>query len=171
MNQNNLILIATSSSTHGLKGEFSVKLINDESTVLKVGLVIYIKSKTSELKIGKKIESIRYGNKVILKLEGINSKTESDLLLPFEVYVTKDSLPGLEEDEYYIMDLIGSKVFNSVDGEYVGELIDYYENSVQTIVQIKSNFKIIDVIFNEIFVKEVDIENKIIKIIVPEEID
>jgi 16S rRNA processing protein RimM len=171
MNQNNLILIATSSSTHGLKGEFSVKLINDESTVLIVGLVIYIKTKTSELKIEKKIESIRYGNKVILKLAGINSKTESDLLLPFEVYVTKDSLPKLEEDEYYIMDLIGSKVFNTLDGEYLGVLVNYYENSVQTIIQIKSNFKIIDVIFNEVFVKEVDVENKIIKIIVPEEID
>ena len=164
----NLIQIAYSNSSHGIKGEFSVKLINEESRTLEKGMTIFLKKNENFLK--KEIESIRFGNKTILKLKDINDRNESDALVPFEIYIDKNDLPDLEEDEFYMVDLIGLDVVDEKNN-FIGKLIDFYDSPNATIIQIKTKDKILDVIFNDHFIKEVDLENTRIVIVVPEFIE
>lgn len=164
MNQE-LIQIAFSSSSHGIKGEFTVKLINDESRSLKNGMTVYLKK--NEILIEKKIEAIRFGNKTIMKLVGIDDRNLSDELIPCEIYIKKLDLPDLRDGEFYMFDLLGIEVFDE-RGDRVGELIDFYDTPASTVLKIKTSSRVIDVIFNEYFIKDVDIENKKITIVVPE---
>jgi 16S rRNA processing protein RimM len=164
----NLIQIAFSTSSHGIKGEFSVKLINEDSRTLKNGMIIYLKK--NDQFIANEIESIRYGNKTILKLKGIEERNQSDSLVPFEIYVDKNELPDLDEDEFYMFDLIGLNVFDQEDN-LIGKLIDFYDSPTATIVQVKTENKILEVVFNDHFIKEVDLENNKIVIVVPEYIE
>lgn len=164
----NLIQIAFSNSSHGIKGEFTVKLINEESRSLENGMTIFIKK--DDQFIEKEIEFIRFGNKTIMKLKNINDRNQSDELVPFEIYIDKKDLPELEEDEFYMVDLIGLDVFDEKEN-FIGKLNDFYDSPNATIIQVKTENKIIEVIFNDHFVKEVDIENKKIIIVVPEYIE
>lgn len=171
MNDLNLLYIGSSTSSHGIKGEFSLKLINEHSRILISGMAIFIESGENKLVAKHIIESIRYGNKTIIKFKGIDSKTLSDSMLPIKIFIDKIHLPKLDKEEFYIVNLMGSKVYNIENNKYVGEVFAYYENKVQTIIQIKNDIKVIDVVFNNVFIKEVDEENKIIKIVLPEEIE
>lgn len=164
----NLIQIAYSNSSHGIKGEFSVKLINEDSRSLKNGMTIYLKKNDQFLK--QEIESIRFGNKTILKLKDISDRNQSDALVPFGIYINKEDLPELEEDEFYMVDLIGLSVFDENDN-FIGKLIDFYDSPTATIIQIKTENKILEVIFNDHFIKDVDLENEKIIIVVPEYIE
>jgi ribosomal 30S subunit maturation factor RimM len=50
-------------------------------------------------------------------------------------------------------------------------LIDFYDSPTATIVQVKTENKILEVVFNDHFIKEVDLENNKIVIVVPEYIE
>jgi 16S rRNA processing protein RimM len=166
-NFDNLILYAKCLSVHGIRGEFSLSLLNLNSRILKNQTTIKIK-KNDTLK-DYFLERISYGNKVIIKLELIDNRNEAESFVPFDVYIDKNLLPSLEDGEYYLFDILNSTVINIQNGEKIGLVTGFYENGVQTILQIKlKNLEQLEIIFNKNFIKEVSLEKKEIYIQLPE---
>ena len=112
------------------------------------------------------IEGTRYQNEmVILKLKGVSDRNAAEALKERDVYITEADLRELPEDTFYVRDLIGCIVLNAETGGKIGEITDVLQNSAQDIYKIKlPNGKeaLIPVVSE--FVKEVDIEKKIVKI-------
>ena len=52
-------------------------------------------------------------NALTARLSGVQSKEEADALRGTQLYVARDRLPSLPDDEYYHADLIGLEVFDS----------------------------------------------------------
>jgi 16S rRNA processing protein RimM len=58
----------------------------------------------------------------VLKFRNFNSDDESEYLLGKEIFVTENDLAQLKKNEFFIHDLIDSKVIQS--GEEIGKIID-----------------------------------------------
>ncbi|MEM1233290.1 MAG: ribosome maturation factor RimM [Pseudomonadota bacterium] len=60
----------------------------------------------------------RAGDKGLIgRLSGVRSKEQADSLKGTRLYVARDRLPDLPDDEYYYTDLIGLSVFDPGGGE------------------------------------------------------
>ncbi|MBN1574000.1 MAG: 16S rRNA processing protein RimM [Deltaproteobacteria bacterium] len=59
------------------------------------------------------------GQKVILKLQGLDSRDDAEALVGSIITVRREDLPETDEDEYYWDDLIGMEVYD-VSGKYLG---------------------------------------------------
>ena len=159
---------------HGIKGGFSFHLYNIEDSVLESGgkITLFPKGTNSSIDINGqliKISNISFGNKVIAYLEGVENRSLAEEMIPFIIKIYKSELPQLEEGEFYMSDLIGINVFELNGEKEIGIIKDYYENGAQTVltIQLKSGKKI-DIPFINEFFPEVDLENSLVRVILPQ---
>ncbi|MGN0311213.1 MAG: ribosome maturation factor RimM [Lachnospiraceae bacterium] len=117
-----LLQVGVFSSTHGVKGEFKVFPTTDD-------VKRFSKLKTVIVNDGKKsftaqIEHVKYFKQfAILKIKGYDTLNDIEPLKGSSLWVTREDAVELEEDEYFIADLMGLTVFLDT-GETLGELKD-----------------------------------------------
>lgn len=171
-----LVQVGICTQPHGIRGDFEFKLSSPEDSILDKNLQITIlplneKSKLPVTGSVYKIKNIRFGNKVIVSLEGIADRNLVEEMIPFKVMVDRDDFPETEEDEYYIADLLGLKVLDHITNEELGEVKDFYDNGQQVVLVLKLKESLFDLLFLDQFVPEVDIEGGFIKVNLPEYIE
>jgi 16S rRNA processing protein RimM len=106
---------------HGLRGEVSVRLHWSPSRALCDVEQVLIRQATGERWLG--IESARPCNAgMLVKLVGIDDRDAAEGLRGARVCVDRAALPPLEEDEYYLADLVGARV-EAPEG-WVGEVVE-----------------------------------------------
>lgn len=157
------LLVGTIVGTHGIKGELKVKsetsfpeqrYSHDSVLLIKKGNS-YQEVKVTSHRVHKGLDLITLND-----IKDINYVGE---YIGLELYIQKSLLPDLEEDEFYFDDLIGLKVYDYQ--KEIGQVEDVMEVPQGAILIIRQiNKKKSFVPFNEEFVKEVDLENKIIHI-------
>lgn len=122
------------SSTHGVRGEVKVfPTTDDPQRFLDLKKVLL---DTGKERISLEISGVRFFKKfVIVKFKGIDNINEIEKYKGKSLLVSRADAVALEEDEYYIADLIGMEVITD-DGEK-GVLKDVLEtgaNEVYVIV-------------------------------------
>lgn len=104
----------------GLKGEIKIRPSTTPRLVLGVDLVEVKLPSQPAFKAG--IASIRFDKKLlIVKFEGYADRTSVEHLEGAEVYTSRDQLDELDEDEWFISDLVGLTVFTT-DGKEIGKV-------------------------------------------------
>lgn len=166
------IHIGHCTTPHGIKGEFSFVLYNNEDSVLSNNFIITLTPRSNQSSIpqdGKefKISKISFGNKTIVQLEGVDNRNVVEAMIPFDIYVKREEFPDTEEDEYYINDLLGLEVYHYYTKKLIGRVMDFYENGAQVVLKIKTDKEIIEVLFLNQFVPVVDIDLNRMEIIPP----
>ncbi len=103
-------------------------------------------------------------NFVCLKLKGIENINEALKFKDCEIVINDNELKKLEEDEYYIHDLIGLKVLGDDDIELgvITDVISLASNDVYEI-ELLNKKKVFYPAVKD-FIKEINIEKKIIRI-------
>ena len=111
------------SNTHGLKGEMKVRPFtekNEDYAKLENILVDFngtLKEYT--------VESVRYQKDVVLmKLKGVDDIEEAEKLKGHYIKIPRDSAKKINEDEYFIADLLGCEVYQ--DETLLGVLDDVF---------------------------------------------
>jgi 16S rRNA processing protein RimM len=61
----------------------------------------------------------------VIEIEGVKDRDDAEELQGSVLYVTQRDRPHLEEDEFYVQDLIGLEVFNQFTGELIGKVKDF----------------------------------------------
>ena len=150
-------------NTNGLKGVLKIKPFTDDITRFEDLETIYIQ-KAKEL-IEFRIEQVRYSkNMVLLKLEGIDDINEAEKYRNFYLKINRKDAVELEEDSYFIIDIIGCEVYTD-ENELLGKVIDVLPTGSNDVYVVKtSEGKEILLPAIEDVIKDVDINNK--KIIV-----
>ncbi len=146
-------------NTFGIKGMIKVKAFTDDIQRFSELKEVLIDEKEY------KIQEVKYHkNMVLLQLEGITKIEEAEKLKNEYLKIKRENAIPLEEDTYFVVDLIGLNVYSD-ENEYLGELIDIFNTGSNDIYVVRREEKpqlllpaIKDVI------KQIDIENK--KIIV-----
>lgn len=150
-------------NTFGIKGEVKVKPFTDDIKRFDKLKKINIEQKNSKKEY--EIENIKYHkDMLILKLKGIDQIEQAELLRNSYLKIDRNEEEPLEENTYYIVDLLGLSVYTE-EGILLGILDDIYNTGSNDIYVVKDSLgkqtllpAIQDVI------KEIDIENQ--KIIV-----
>ena len=150
-------------NTFGIKGEVKVKPFTDDIKRFDKLKKVNIEQKNSKQEY--EIENIKYHkDMVILKLKGIDQIEQAELLRNSYLKIDRNEEEPLEENTYYIVDLLGLSVYTE-EGILLGILDDIYNTGSNDIYVVKDSLgkqtllpAIQDVI------KEIDIENQ--KIIV-----
>lgn len=172
MTKSKNIHIGHCTTPHGIKGEFSFVLYNYEDSNLHDGMMITLTPRSGASSIpqdGKDfyINSIRIGNKAIVTLKGVDDRNVVEAMIPFDIHLNRDVLADTEADEYYVNDLLGLEVYHYYTKNFLGRVMDFYENGAQVVLKIKTDKEIIEVLFLNQFVPVVDIEANRMEIIPP----
>lgn len=158
-----LISFGKISKVHGLSGEvkfipFSRQLDNI-STLERIFIVKTPDSSPVELIITK---SRVQKNTAVLKIQGIDSIEDAEKLVGTVIHVQMSDLRELDDEEYYWFDLIGLKAYTE-QGEYIGEIKDLIDRSLQSLLVVKNDDKEYLIPLTEPIVKEVNLkQSKII---------
>ena len=114
----------------GLKGESKVYPYTDYKERFEELDRLYIEDKVCE------IERVRYqGNLAIVKFKGVDDRNAAEALKGKYLYIDRENARELEEDEYFVPDLVGLKVC-SPEGEVYGTLKDVIQNTAQDVFEV-----------------------------------
>lgn len=118
-------------SPHGLRGEVKVYPTTDDPSRFKILKELILKEKRSERVL--KVRSVKFFKQfVILGFEGLNRIEDVESLRQCPLLVERKDAVPLEEDEYYIADLIGLSVRRE-DGTEVGTLKEVLETGANDV--------------------------------------
>ena len=120
----NRICVGTVTGPHGLKGDVKLKSYTENpKDVAAFGPVTDKSGKQSfEIRI---ISAKQKG--LVVELSGVRGREAAEAIGGTDLYMSRDLLPELEEDEFYYSDLIGLPVEHQ-NGEAIGvvSLVDNY---------------------------------------------
>ena len=146
-------------NTNGLKGSLKVIPLTDDITRFEDLKTVYIQEKKDLVEF--KIQDVKYSkNMVLLKLEGIDDIGEAEKFKNFYIKINRKDAVELEEDSYFIVDIIGCKVFTD-ENEFLGKVIDVFQTGSNDVYTVKNNEdKEILLPAIEDVIKDIDIANK-----------
>ena len=123
-------------TTHGIRGEVKVYPTTDD--VHRFEDLDSVLLDTGREYIELEIENVKYFKQyAILKFKGINNINDIEKYKGRSLYVTRDQAIPLDEDEYYIADLIGLDVYLE-NGEKFGVLKDVMETGANDVYIVKT---------------------------------
>ena len=118
-NLRDLILIGRVLRPHGLTGLLRiVSYAQSQETFLQAGSV-FLDQGQNRLSERNVVSIRRHRSCYLLKLSGLDSIEQAELLKGAEIFIRKDSLAKKEEDEFFWYELLGLEVY-LVTGEYLG---------------------------------------------------
>ena len=143
----------------GLKGESKVYPYTDYKERFEELDQLYIEDELWD------IEKVRYqGNMAILKFKGVDDRNAAEALKGKYLYVDRAHARELEEDEYFVPDLLGMKVC-SPEGEAYGTLKDVLQNTAQDVYVVeKPGDGLFMIPAVKQFVKKVDLDQRVITV-------
>jgi len=151
----NLITIGKLVNTHGIRGE--VKIISDfelKDQVFKKGNTLFINNEQLEI-----ISYRKHKNFDMVKLKDLE---DINLVLKYKGELVKINRDNLQIDKYIKQDLIGLEVY---DNKLRGKVVEIVKGIAHDLLMIKDGNKKYYVPLNDVYIKEVDLKNKIIHII------
>lgn len=131
-----MLQVGVITQTHGVRGEVKVFPTTDDVNRFK-------KLKQVILDTGKEtmpleIQSVKFFKQfVILKFKGIDNINDIEKYKRRSLYVTREHAVALEEDEYFIADMIGMEVCTE-DGNIFGTLKDVIETGANDVYVIEN---------------------------------
>ncbi len=116
---------------HGVRGAVRVRLDNPDSAVFAPGLEVGLDDGRTLT-----IEGV-FGQGDRLHFAGVNSRNDAEGLRGRVLLVPRDILPAPDDDEVYLVDVIGAQVLLE-DGTPLGTISRFWDNGAQPIADVKT---------------------------------
>lgn len=120
--------------THGVRGEMRVEPWADSPDFLCGFDRLYFDKGTRELEV---LAARPHKRIVLMKLSGVNTMEDAAALRGKVLYMNRDDVE-LEEDAYFIQDLIGLVVEDADDGQVYGKLTEVSYTGANDVYHIQS---------------------------------
>lgn len=147
----------------GVEGALKIQNYSDVTDRYKELEVVFI-GPTTELAVPYDIESVEYrGKNVVLHLINHESIEQVEHLRGLFCYLPKTEQEPLDEDEYYIDELIGLEIQNT-EQEIIGTVKDIIQAPANDVLVINNNGDELLLPMVDEFIKTIDIETGIIVI-------
>jgi len=156
--EDSLITVGKILRSHGIRGEVKVVPTTDWHRFKDLhSLCLALPGKAGKWI---KIEQVRIQQSgVILKISGVENRSQADTLRGAELRTREKELPSLPEGHYYIHDLVGVTV-KTVLGKEIGTVVDVIQMPAQDIYVVDVDSKEIMIPAVKNFIKRVDIQKR-----------
>ena len=132
----NLLKVGVITTTHGVRGEVKVYPTTDEPE--RFLDLDYVLLDTGRELRRLDIKNVRFfKNLAILKFDGIDNINDIEKYKGRDLWIPREEAQELDEDEYYIADLLGMKVLLE-DGSEFGTLRDVMETGANDVYIVDS---------------------------------
>ena len=122
-------------NTFGIKGMVKIKPFTDDINRFDRLKKVYISNKNGKKEY--QIQEVKYHkNMVVMKLEGVDTPEQADLLRQSYLLVDRADEEPLEEGVYYIVDLLGLEVYTD-DNKLLGKVDDIFNTGSNDIYVVK----------------------------------
>jgi len=150
---------------HGILGEATIEVRTDEAEDrFAIGAVLETESHGLITVVSARV----HNGILLLGFEGIEDRNAIEELRNELLYADVDiEAPGVDEDDYHVLQLVGCKAF-LVDGDELGEVIDVLNLPGQDVLVVKSHDGEVLIPFVRQLVPIVDIKAKRMTVIPPE---
>ena len=158
-----LFRVGVISNTHGIRGE--VKVYPTTDNVIRFDDLKEVILDTGKEQLNLHVTSVKYfKNMVILKFKEFDNINDIIPYKGMDLLVTRENAIPLEDGEYYIADIIGSKVITDED-KILGTLTDVLQTGANDVYVVKTkDGKEVLLPSIEECILDRDIENKIVKV-------
>lgn len=130
-----LLQVGVITSTHGIRGEVKVFPTTDDAKRFRELKDVMLDTGKETLSL--EIEGVKFFKQfVILKFKGIDNINDVERYKRCPLFVNREDAVELEEDEYFIADMIGMKVITD-EGEEFGTLKDVMETGSNDVYVIR----------------------------------
>lgn len=153
----NLLQVGVITTTHGIRGEVKVFPTTDDPRRFEElsSILLDTGKELCELEI----QRVKYFKQfVILKFRDVDDINEIEPYKGKSLYVTRDMAVPLEENEYYIADLIGMDVFLE-DGSLFGRIKDVLETGANDVYIVQTQEKEVLIPAIKDCILQVDVES------------
>ena len=158
-----LVCLGKIVAAHGIKGEVKVKSFTSSPKDVCAYGSLSDKEQTRFFEL-----TFQGFSKELLrtKIKGIDTRNDAESLIGTELYIPRNKLPDLEQDEFYLADLEGLKVLDDKTGEEIGRIVGVFNFGAGDILEIKfDGQKATEMLpFNNTYVPTVDIKNGFVKV-------
>jgi 16S rRNA processing protein RimM len=161
------VLLGKVVATHGIRGQLRVVLYSGDFSSVAGLESVMLKRQDGALDAFPVATVARHGKKVLLALRGFDSINQVLDFVGRELCVRRDQLPELPEGEYYWCDLLGLRVVTD-RGEPLGTLTDIIATGSNDVYVVQSDEREYLIPALEEVVREVDLDDGIMKVSPPE---
>ncbi|MCK4524695.1 16S rRNA processing protein RimM [candidate division WOR-3 bacterium] len=142
---------------HGLKGYVKVFITTTEKDRFKTDDTQYFIMNRAH-----RIENIKHlGKNIIIKFFDIDDIETADKYRNERIFISKDDLIPLLDNEYYLHDLYNCKVYD-IDNNYMGIVTDIFFSNDFVLDISKEDGSTCTILFKEDFLSNVNIDEKTI---------
>ena len=150
-------------NSYGIKGFLKVVPFTDDITRFEKLKTVYIQYKNNLEEV--EIEEVKFHkNLVLLKVKGVNTIEDTLKYKNCYLKINRKDAVVLPEDTYFIVDLIGTKVYDQ-DENNIGTIIDVFPTGSNDVYVVKDELgkQILLPAIGSV-IKQVDIPNKKMKV-------
>ena len=127
----NLLQVGIITTTHGVRGEVKVFPTTDDPARFKKLKNIILDTGKNRMEL--EIAGVKFfKNLVILKFKGLDNINDVETFRQAKLFVTRENAVELSEDEYFIEDLIGIRVFSD-ENEELGTISDVLQTGANDV--------------------------------------
>lgn len=164
-----MVLLGRIAGAQGLRGEVKINSFTEiPENIGQYGSLSDQNGKTYA------VETVRplKGAAIVARIAGVTDRTAAEALRGTQLFVARDKLPALDEDEWYYEDLIGLAAITA-DGEPVGEIIAVQNYGAGDLLEIRpaNGGRTLMIALTREAVPEIDLDGSRVVVVPPEEID
>ena len=154
--EKNKVCLGAIVGVHGIRGEVKIKCFcEDEKHLTAYGA---LSNEQGDMSLDIKI--VGHSKDLLrAKIKGVEDRTTAEGYIGTGLYIERDKLPSLDEEEFYHADLIGLDVRNN-QGESLGEVNAIYNFGAGDILEVKTKDGVLEMLpFNKTFVPTINIKD------------
>ena len=121
--------------THGLRGDLKIRPLPTGDLALPGARSVYLKDSHGRLVEHTAVRSSLHKQNVLLRLKGLEDISRVESLVGSSVWMAKDELPELEDDQFYWSDLEGLNVIDEQLGE-IGRVVGMFTTPAHDILEV-----------------------------------
>lgn len=149
---------------HGIRGEVRAHIFNpDSDSLFQIERIWLRQPGIRKLQPFRLIDARDHTKGVLISIEGCTTRNQAETYRRSEIFIRKNALPELEEDEFYFYQLEGLPVF-STEGEELGTVLRVMSGAAQDLLVLNYQKREVLIPIIDAIVPTIDVPNRRIEI-------